>query len=648
MVGFHWNICVPDSSRVSMFAAEEFARLISAADPEAAVSVSRHSFSPDSQVLWIGMAPAFPKPQVEDPTIDDAIYIDVHNGAGVITGVNERSVLIAVYRFFREIGCVFLHPGRDGEYIPQKDSTCLCVTVNEAAAYRHRGICLEGSNSYENVADMIDWAPKLGFNAYFTQLFRPAFAFRRWYEHYSNPAILPTPVSNHTIDAFVEDYSQQIALRGMLHHRIGHGWASKLLGYTSGAWHELDDEANMIPGRKKLIAWINGEQQLFHGSGIDTNLCYSNPEVQRLLVEEVVAYAKANPNMEYLHFWFADTMNNQCECAACAAARPSDHYVTILNQIDAALSREGLGTKIVFLIYLDLLWEPEQNRLIHPERFVLMFAPIRRSYSVPMESDRQRKAIPYVRNGFTPSPEAGGALPYLKAWQTVFDGDSFIFDYHYMWDYINDPGCYQSIQIMAQDVEDYRKLGLNGLMSCQNQRVFMPNGFGMNVMGNSLWDGKSRFHQTADGYFEAAYGKDGMSCLALLKELSHRLDPVVLRGEKPVRSEAVAQCCAEIPAILDAFLPVIARNLRETTGVQHRFWECLQFYAELCRKLSGLLHAAACGNHQETDTCWAQIRSYVCDNELSFQKEFDVFEFLNIWENKILYRFMQQEELYFE
>lgn len=631
-----------------MFAAEEFARLISAVDSNTKVSISRRAYSSDRSGLWIGLDAGLAVPAVENPLVDDAIAIEVKNGRGVITGSNSRSVLIAVYRFFRQIGCVFLHPGRDGEYVPRKQSADIAVSVWEAAAYRHRGICLEGANSYENVVDMIDWAPKLGFNAYFTQLFRPAFAFQRWYAHQGNPTMLPTPVSNKTIDTFVEDYSDQLALRGMLHHRIGHGWASKLLGYTSGAWHELDDESKMTPDQKRLIAWINGEQHLFHGSGIDTNLCYSDPYVQKLLVEAVVAYAKANPEVPYLHFWFADTVNNQCECARCSTERPSDHYVQILNRIDQALTDAGLNTRIVFLIYLDLLWEPEKNKLKNPDRFVLMFAPIRRSYSVPMESDRGRKAMPYVRNGFVPAPEAGAALPYLEAWQKVFTGDSFIFDYHYMWDYLNDPGCYQSIRILAQDVEDFRKLGLNGLMSCQNQRVFLPNGFGMNVMGNSLWSGKALFDQTADSYYEAAYGKDAMACMQLQKEVSGRLDPMVLRGEKPVRSQEVARKSAEVPKLIDAFLPVILRNLESTDGVQRRCWECMAFYSRLCRMLAQVLEAAALGEGEKMEASWKLVRDYVCTNELHFQKEFDVFEFLNIWENKILYRFRQQEEIYFE
>ena len=631
----YWNIRACGSSPVIRFAADEFKRLLTAMDPDA-------NFSETGAPLMIGLDPLLPQPpQVEDPVIDDAILIDVQNAAGCITGSNERSVLIAVYRFFREVGCLFLRPGRAGEYIPHKDSAAFSVKLQEKAAYRHRGITLEGSNSYENVVETIDFAPKLGFNAYFTQLFRPVFAFKRWYEHTNNDQFVPSPIANETIDRFVEDYDKQIALRGLHHHRIGHGWVSKLLGIISGAWHEPNDESEVLPERRELIAEIDGKRLLHGGSGIDTNLCYSDPYVQQLLAEEVVAYAKDHPDTRYLHFWFADQLNNQCECPRCQKARPSDFYIEILNQIDTRLTEAGLDTKIVFLIYLDLLWEPQYAKLNNPDRFVMMFAPIRRSYSVPMASDSDRKALPYKRNGFQNPTEAGGALPYLKAWQQHFKGDSFIFDYFYMWDYINDPGAYQSLQILGKDVEDYRTLGLNGLMSCQNQRVFMPNGLGMQIMGNTLWTGKAAFEQDAETYYAAAYGPDWQQTQSFLKTLSTLLDPVTLRGERLVQTPELAEQFAKVPHLVDDFLPVAERNLRTKDPVQQRSWACLVFYCEVCRKLSGILSAAAAGQIQTMDARWAELKTFVCGKEAEFQKEFDVFEFLLVWESRTLPRFRQ-------
>ena len=642
-----WNIVAEDSP-VIRFAAEEFARLMARMDPLATVRIDKSFDLTDDKLLFIGKDLCSSLPQTKDPIIDDAICINVKNCSGKICGGNDRSVLIAVYRFFRESGCVFVRPGRSGESVPEKDSSTLCINLCETPAYRHRGICLEGSNSYENVVDMIDFAPKLGFNEFFTQLFRPAWTFKRWYEHYSNPEFTPTPISNETIDSFVRDFDREIALRGLQHQRIGHGWGSKILGMISGAWHELNRDEEVIPGREKLIATIDGKKCLFKGSGIDTNLCYSDPEVQRLIVDEVCAYARSNPEVRYVHFWFADTLNNQCECERCATARPSDHYVKILNMIDRRLTQEGLDTKIVFLIYLDLLWEPEKEVIENQDRFVLLFAPIRRSYSVPMASDKGKAEPPFKRNGFVPTPGAGDALPYLHAWQKTFHGDSFIFDYHYMWDYVNDPGCYESVQIMAQDAEDFHSLGLGGMMSCQNMRVFMPNGFGMNVLGNSLWSGKNQFDLTKETYFTSCYGIDGPEVSKFLSELSRLYDTTVLRGETPVRQKKNVENYEKIPQIIDEFLPVIRRNLSETDGVSYRSWECLHFYVELCRKTARVLYLAATGNKEQMDPAWNEAKAFACKNEMRFQKEFDVFEFILVWENKILNRIKEQEEAFIE
>jgi hypothetical protein len=633
-----WNIRVVDPSPTSKFAADEFARLITLMDDGAAAEVSFGRYAPGAKALWIGLDPALPPPdEVADPEFDDAIHIDVRNGAGYITGSNVRSVLIGVYRFFREAGCVFVRPGPDGEFVPRRKSCELAVSVRESARYRHRGLCLEGAASYENVAELIDFAPKLGFNAYFTQLFRPAFAFRRWYGHQNNPTLAPEPLSDADIDRFVENYDRELKKRGMFHHRIGHGWIPKVLGITSGAWHEANREDEADPEKLGLTALVGGRRGLFGGSAIDTNFCLSDPRAAELLADEVVNYARANPEVRCLHFWLADHANNQCECENCKDRRPADQYVELLNLLDEKLTAAKLDTRIFFLVYLDLLWEPVEAKLKNPARFTLVYAPIRRSYSVPMAEDKGHEAVPFVRNGFVPVPEAGGTLPYLAAWQQNFGGECVVFDYHYMWDYLNDPGGIQCARIAERDAEILGWLGLNGMLCCQNQRVFMPDGIGMFLIGETMWTGWADFPMRAGEYFPAAYGDDGMEVMSYLLGLSRRFAPWVLRGEEPVAD--MAETYRAIPSFINGFLPTVRKNLKKNLpAVQHRSWECLEFHAAVCRKLAVLLLACARGKLADMDERWAEVRDFVCENELKFQREFDVFEFVLVWENKILPR----------
>lgn len=637
----HWNICVAGKAPACDFAAAEFVRLMALVDPAATTVIGDNSAVPDQPVLRIGCDAALLREtgSISPDEVDDAINIKVMGGAGFITGSNPVSVLIGVYRFFRELGCVFVRPGRDGEYIVQHKSEDITVAINERAAYRHRGICLEGAVSYENVAEMVDFAPKLGFNAYFTQLLRPSFAFKRWYGHQNNPLLLPTQITDETLDAMVRNYDQEILRRGLSHHRMGHGWISKVLGIISSAWHEKNDDSEVIPERRELIALMDGKRMLFNGSGIDTNLCYSDPRAAEMLADEISDYAAANPAVRYLHFWLADHANNQCECEKCRDQRPADLYVEILNRIDEKLTARQLSVKIVFLIYLDLLWEPVRAKLKNPERFVLTYAPIRRSYSIPMADDSGREAAPFVRNGFEPQAEPGATLPYLKAWQRVFGGDSFVFDYHYMWDYLNDPGSIQCARIMEQDVENLHKLGLNGMMSCQNQRVFMPNALGMNLMGEAMWSGKSDFKKRSEKYFFAAYGPDGGKCLNYLEAVSAAVDPVILRGEKPVNAPGAATGYTALLTVIDEFQKVIKDNLdRAVLPLQRRSWEILAFHSALCRKITQLLLCFAAENSREAESMWQELSRFARENEMAFQREFDLFEFILVWENKILPR----------
>ena len=85
--------------------------------------------------------------------------------------------------------------------------------------------------------------------------------------------------------------------------------------------------------------------------------------------------------------------------------------------IDAALTERQIKTRIVFLIYYDLLWPPEQIKLNNPDRFVLMFAPYTRSYSEPYSANSAGAEIPpYVRNKIEMPTTGDGTVAFLRAW----------------------------------------------------------------------------------------------------------------------------------------------------------------------------------------------------------------------------------------
>nr|MBQ4317941.1 hypothetical protein [Clostridia bacterium] len=209
-----------DNKTIS-YALDELFRCLKAMDSTLFVDTRTYEKidSSRSDIIWVGLDGSV------EASEDDAIRIDVKNGGGIITGSNERSVLIAVYRFMYELGCRWIRPGDDGEFIPARKLTAddLNVAVSEKPSYRHRAVCIEGAVSYEHVYNVINWIPKVGMNGYFVQFHIPACFFRRWYNHDNSPYVPAAPVSDDDIAHIWDRLEEEIVNRGLMYHAAGHG-----------------------------------------------------------------------------------------------------------------------------------------------------------------------------------------------------------------------------------------------------------------------------------------------------------------------------------------------------------------------------------------------------------------------------------------
>lgn len=380
------------------------------------------------------------------------------------------------------------------------------------------------------------------------------------------------------------------------------------------------------------MAKVNGKRQLWKGVPLITNLCYSNPEVRSRIALAVVKTCQETPELDFVQLWLADGNNNHCECQECVKKRPSDWYIMLLNEVDAAMTAAGLRQKVVFLLYVDLIWAPQQETIHNPERFVLMFAPIiPRCFSVPMTDSAyfdEANLPPYVRNKLTFEVSVGENLAHLRQWQKKFQGDSFDFDYHFMWDHFMDPGYYRMAEVLFQDMQNLHKMGLNGMISCQNQRVFFPTGLGMVAMSAALWDETCSFDKVAADYFSAAFGADGTAVQDYLRRISDAFDPRYLRRELPVVDAAAADRLASIPALLEEFIPVIASHTEDTFLPENvrKSWEYLRYHADYCRLLAEALRVRAEGDEEGYFARREDLYEWTRMNELPLQTVFDMFE----------------------
>ncbi len=597
------------------FAVEELKKYLKKIDANLFIDVYSYKKYDEKvkNALWVGLDSSFEVVKTPDATLDDAILIDVAENVGVISGANPRSVLIAVYRFLKELGCAWVRASDDGEIIPSYTMTPITMYISETPSYRHRAICIEGAVSYEHVYDMIDWIPKASMNGYYTQFFMPFEFFDRWYSHRNNPYYDNENVTEGEVMAMVKSLEEEIAKRDLIYHTVGHGWTSAPLGYDASGWHNEKDAE--IPDEKRvLLAEMNGERAFLNGIPMGTNLCYSNPRAREIMTDAVVEYCVSHPEAKFVHFWLADYPNSFCECENCRDTLPSDHYVMMLNEIDEKLTRVGCDTKIVFLVYYDLLWAPEKEKINNPDRFTAMFAPITRTYSQSFKSENfdNVETAPFVRNKLIIPKNVAENVAHLTNWlNTTKVSDSFDFDYHLMWDHHRDTGYFDSAKTLFDDMQNLDKLGLCGMVSCQLSRAAYPTNLPMQMMADALWDKECDFEEKSDEYFLSAFGIDGLSVKEYTRKLSSLLDTRYTRLETPAVSEEMAEKFKRAYNLLNDFETVITRNVEESCDENtKKSWEYLKHHNRIAKMVSKGLIARANGVEAEK---LREIADEICD-----------------------------------
>lgn len=556
---------------------------------------------------------------------EDSYSICISEKGGTITGSNDRSVLLGVYRYLHLLGCRFLAPGKRHEHIPSlyKEEQLAAVCCKRAAL-RYRGVCIEGANSMENILDFIDWLPKLGYNSFFLQFRLPYTFLARWYHHELNPLLAPEPFTSEDAARCTEQLEEEIGKRGLLLHQAGHGWTGDVLGRPCSSWKAAPEP--LTPETASYAAMVNGKRQLFHGVPMNTNLCYSNETVIERFSDSVTEYCRNNPAVSYVHVWLADEFNNVCECEACQAELPTDQYIRLLNRIDEKLTASRLRTKIVFLLYQELLWPPVKEAFNNPDRFVLMFAPISRTFEQSYQlQDSYGPLPPYRRNKITLPVNLSENMVFLKAWQAEFHGESFVYDYPLGRAHYGDFGYLHISRIIGQDIRKLKEMGLDGYISCQELRVCFPNALPNYVMGQMLFDENAAFEPLKEEYLKAAYGRDWERVLSYLTQLSDlcSCDYFNGKGERICPEEAAAM--KRLIKIAERFSASEPEEAAGRTAVQNLFWKYLDYHREYSLRLGKALMKLSEGKAQEAQELWHQFQHMICERETEFQECLDVY-----------------------
>jgi hypothetical protein len=450
---------------------------------------------------------ALPKPD----DLDDALAIIPRAGRLYLVGANARSVLFAAYRLLEELGVVFLRPGPGGELIPRKGSLSLPrQAIREAASYRHRGICIEGSPRLEHTLDVLDWMAKKKMNTFQLQFRHAGVFWRRGYNQ--SPEMDAATRGKRLSDEDCIVIDDRVIARckqlGMIVHRVGHGWTAATLGYQGIDWNETP--TGPVPAKMQpWLAQVGGKREFFRNEPTNTELCYSNVEAREAFMQTVMVYARQHPEVDALHVWLSDATNNKCECAECRKHSPTDWYMLVINELGRRLKAEGLKTRIVLLGYFELIWPPETIKL-EADNSIFMYAPMGRCYRHHIADQKCGEIQDLSRpplNAFRPLGGNNTVTALAKLWKRENPPDTFLFDYH-MWAAVWDDGFGMDLgDVMAQDMRDMKELGLNGMVSCQCVRAFYPHPYIAAAMADVMWNRATSVAPHRKKIMSAAFGK---------------------------------------------------------------------------------------------------------------------------------------------
>jgi hypothetical protein len=634
---------------VLAYAGKELARYLrkltgaASGRPDAPDVLGVREMADRSGTAWLGICDQMPVPggassaeTLTPASWDDGYAIWADETGLYIAGRNGRSVLFGVYAFLELQGVRYLRPGFEGEVTPRVESLRLPeAPIVEQPRYRHRGVCIEGAPSIAHALEMVDWCAKKRMNTVFLQFLSSRYFYNLWYERPYNPDHADSTVSEAEALVLDDQVIASMKKRGLVLHRVGHGWTSAAFGMPRSGWVTADEE--VPPQYVRWLAEVNGERALFGGVPINTELCYSHPPAFEAFVETVVRYCEGHPELDVVHVWLSDATNNKCECDACRKLSISDWYARIINALSEALYHRVPRVRFVFLAYIELLWAPGQVALdnLHGNA-ILMFAPIARCYghSLADSGCDDGEAWPHpALNQYAASHYNAFYAQRLADWCKAYGGDSFVYDYHLMWANWDQMTDTYIARLYHEDLQHLKGMGLDGIVSCQSFRVFYPSGLAVTALAEALWDPDVPWDEMRGRYLAAAFGEHAAFAGEYLATLESFLEPGDPHRRVMPLSNADAIKLAACAAFLESSLAEMqAWQETETDRARRKSFDLLGHHATWLQSIVRAYQARRAGDAEEAERQFEAAADYLRRTEPKYSTYIDTMLALRVVE----------------
>lgn len=598
------------------FAAEELKKYLRMMMPD--IGEIGIVYQPDAKDgFLLGLLADFGLPaETSEPYLDDIVHIDTETDGGILAGSNPRSVLFAVYRFLKLNGCRFLFPGIDGEHIPKKHIQP--QKYHKLADHQMRGHSIEGDPSLENVLDYIDYHAKAELNCFGCYgIFN---YMRRYYKHRLNEKNRPSEFMDDNVaeTQWRALFECETRKRGLLLYSGDHSLLARSIGLKT------EDRFLYKRGEKEFpkevfpyLAQIKGERKPQNNNDFFyTNLCMSNPEVRKRIIDTKVEDILAKPHIDNATLSLADGSHNHCECEVCRTKRPSDWVVILLNELDEELTRRGIDKKVSFSFYVDMMFAPSVEKIKNPGRFRMTYCPITRTYTESMSGfDGLPEPIPYERNAWKVPRTMEEVYSLLNQWQKAFPGPYSVFEYHFWLHQYRDPGLMAMSRRVYEDVMSYKHTNMDGCMQDGSNKSFFPHGFHGHVYAETLMNRDCDYDEELADYFSHLYGEDWKLVKDYLDRISEAFCHKYMCGElsadpakgtmyNPERLKPLS----EVKALTQQMRSIVQDHMLMPTRPQTIAWRILLRHTEYCEGLAEVIMEKCQGND---DVAWELLQQFL-------------------------------------
>ncbi|MGN1313495.1 MAG: DUF4838 domain-containing protein, partial [Lachnospiraceae bacterium] len=295
-----------------------------------------------------------------------------------------------------------------------------------------------------------------------------------------------------------------------------------------------------------------------------------------------------------------------------------------------------LDTKICFLLYHELLFPPVKSRIKNPGRYIMMFAPISRTFERSYQNVNLELDIPcipgYVRNKMALPTTLEENISYLLSWQETFHGDAFVYDYPLGRAHYGDMGYMKISEIIYRDILSLERLNLNGYISCQELRVGFPHNFPSYVMGHTLWNKEISYEELKERYFSGLYGKYSGQTVEYLEEISALCSPDYFNAKGSRINKQISERYEQLEQITEEF-GLILKKMKEDEEGNKREVETLLYHRDYVLGMVKALRLLSSGEWAEAQKSFADIMDRVRKKERYYQNLLDVYRLVEVSTN---------------